>query len=67
MTIEKKLPDNKYLSPCVRNCCLDESDICLGCFRHLDEITGWQRFTEQERIAILDLCHERKVNRNNES
>jgi len=47
-------------SPCKRNCCLDNQDICMGCFRHLDEITGWQRFTEQEKIAILTLCTTRK-------
>ncbi|PUA26893.1 MAG: hypothetical protein B0W54_20990 [Cellvibrio sp. 79] len=28
-------------SPCVRNCCLNEDDICLGCFRTLAEITRW--------------------------
>ncbi|PHS27442.1 MAG: DUF1289 domain-containing protein [Methylophaga sp.] len=28
-------------SPCVRNCCLNNSDICLGCFRSLDEILLW--------------------------
>ncbi len=61
--MDNKLPANKNLSPCVRNCCLDDADICLGCFRHLDEIVGWQAFTEQEKIAILDLCRERKDNR----
>ena len=30
-------------SPCVRNCCLNEQDICLGCFRSLDEIKLWGR------------------------
>ncbi|MBT2912746.1 DUF1289 domain-containing protein, partial [Vibrio anguillarum] len=24
-------------SPCIRQCCLDEMDICLGCFRSLNE------------------------------
>jgi len=52
----------KKLSPCIRNCCLNEKDICLGCFRHLDEITGWQRFTEQEKLAILDKCAKRCKN-----
>ncbi len=60
MNQESNLPDNKTLSPCVRNCCLNEKDICLGCFRHLDEITGWQRFTDQQKIAILDLCTKRR-------
>jgi len=53
-------PDDKMLSPCVRNCCLNEKDICLGCYRHLDEITGWLGFTRLEKIAVLTLCDERR-------
>ncbi|TPW17926.1 MAG: hypothetical protein FD130_469 [Halothiobacillaceae bacterium] len=40
-------------SPCVRNCCLNEKDICLGCFRTLNEITGWAAFTEEQRRTVL--------------
>jgi uncharacterized protein len=25
-------------SPCIRNCCLDAAEVCLGCGRHLQEI-----------------------------
>ncbi|EGR4199847.1 DUF1289 domain-containing protein [Vibrio cholerae] len=25
-----------YKSPCVRHCCLDDKDICIGCVRTLD-------------------------------
>ena len=28
-------------SPCVRRCCLTDDDICLGCFRSLEEILRW--------------------------
>jgi len=41
-------------SPCVRNCCLNDADICLGCFRSLDEIKLWgmsDRATQQRIIA----------------
>jgi len=47
-------------SPCIRNCCLNENDICLGCLRHLTEITGWQGFSIQEKTAILTKCKQRK-------
>lgn len=40
-------------SPCVRDCCLDEQDICLGCGRHVDEILRWRQSTASEREAIL--------------
>lgn len=46
-------------NPCVRNCCLDQTDICLGCGRHVDEITGWHQATEQEKQQILQKAAER--------
>jgi len=49
----------KIPSPCVRNCCLDQEDICLGCGRHLDEITGWNAASEQEKAAIVKRAEER--------
>ncbi len=51
-------------SPCVRNCCLNEKDVCLGCFRHINEIIGWQAFTEEEKIVILEVCTKRKDDHN---
>jgi len=47
------------MSPCVRNCCLDENDICLGCYRTLSEILRWSEATEQDRSAILIECRRR--------
>lgn len=41
-------------SPCVRNCCLNNADICLGCLRTLDEITGWSQASTIEKQQILD-------------
>lgn len=39
-------------SPCVRNCCLDEHDVCLGCGRELQEILRWQSASNEDREAI---------------
>jgi predicted Fe-S protein YdhL (DUF1289 family) len=47
-------------SPCVRNCCLDDNDICLGCFRSLDEITSWTEVNEQTRQDFLTNANNRK-------
>ena len=47
-------------SPCVRNCCLNKEDTCVGCFRHIDEIVGWSRFTEEERKGVLAHSEARK-------
>lgn len=48
-------------SPCIRNCCLDESDICLGCFRSLDEILQWGSATPEQRITVLSNANDRKI------
>lgn len=50
-------------SPCVRNCCLDENDICLGCFRTLKEITQWASVTKEEREQIVENAKQRKKER----
>ncbi|HET7395155.1 MAG TPA: DUF1289 domain-containing protein [Gammaproteobacteria bacterium] len=41
-------------SPCIRNCCLDEHEICLGCGRSLDEIRDWGSAPDTRRREILD-------------
>ena len=40
-------------SPCVRNCCLDEQDVCMGCGRSLAEIRAWGEADDAERGRIL--------------
>ena len=53
---------NTVESPCVRNCCLDQQDICLGCFRHIDEIVAWHDSTTEQKQQVLDKCQQRKSN-----
>lgn len=48
-------------SPCVRNCCLNKEDICVGCFRHIDEIVGWNRLPEEEKQHVLERSEARKI------
>jgi len=48
-------------SPCVRNCCLNVDDLCMGCFRSIDEITSWNAASEEEKRAILKRCEARSV------
>ncbi|NOR80633.1 MAG: DUF1289 domain-containing protein [Methyloprofundus sp.] len=58
--INKLLGSLKQESPCIRNCCLNEEDVCLGCFRLLDEITGWAYTSEAEKLKILSHAAQRK-------
>ncbi len=49
-------------SPCIKNCCLNQKDICIGCFRSLEEILQWGRpqTTAQQKITILANCTQRQ-------
>ncbi|MEH6346020.1 MAG: DUF1289 domain-containing protein [Bermanella sp.] len=48
-------------SPCVRNCCLDDNDICMGCFRSMDEILHWRDASEQQQKDIIVTAKARKT------
>ena len=50
-------------SPCIRQCCLDDADECLGCGRTLDEIKGWHAADAGERALILRAAAARRMSR----
>lgn len=52
-------------SPCIRNCCLDDADICLGCGRSVGEIVRWSGMTDDERSAVLEVAVRRRAARDN--
>lgn len=53
--------DKSIQSPCVRNCCLDDNDVCLGCYRLLDEILQWSASTADEKREVLMKCSKRRA------
>lgn len=46
--------DEDIKSPCVRNCCLDDYDVCVGCGRTLEEILIWGSAEPDEKRRILN-------------
>lgn len=48
-------------SPCIKNCCLDDNDICVGCFRSLAEITRWSTAGDDVKARIMDHVQARRV------
>lgn len=40
-------------SPCISVCALDDSDVCMGCYRSAEEITDWFMASYKEKRAIL--------------
>lgn len=47
-------------SPCVRNCCLNDAEICLGCFRTLDEIKLWSTSDRPAQQRIIANAEQRR-------
>ncbi|WP_373386970.1 DUF1289 domain-containing protein [Pseudomonas alcaligenes] len=46
-------------SPCRRQCCLDEHDVCLGCGRCLSEILEWGKADGARRREICQAAQRR--------
>lgn len=56
--------DESYVpSPCVRLCTLDDRDLCVGCYRTLEEIKHWGAMDADGRRAVLELAARRRPQR----
>ncbi|HFD12944.1 MAG TPA: DUF1289 domain-containing protein [Crenotrichaceae bacterium] len=51
-------------SPCIRSCCLDTDEVCMGCFRSLEEILQWSDSDNQTRKRILLKSGQRRIRHN---
>lgn len=48
-------------SPCIRICTLDASgELCLGCFRTIEEIGLWSQLSNGARARVVELLPERR-------
>ncbi|WP_370229913.1 DUF1289 domain-containing protein [Cognatishimia sp.] len=46
---------NEIDSPCIQVCVIHPTErICTGCYRSIDEIGAWSKFSEDERKEIMD-------------
>ncbi|MFQ6574866.1 DUF1289 domain-containing protein [Pseudomonas sp. UM16] len=39
-------------SPCISTCRLDEHKVCIGCFRHVEDIRQWRSADDDRRRLI---------------
>lgn len=63
-TISKPI-EKPISSPCVNICCLDDEDICLGCYRSSDEICQWGSMDSEARKEVLKKVAERESDSGN--
>ncbi|AWK85919.1 DUF1289 domain-containing protein [Azospirillum thermophilum] len=54
------IDDDHVPSPCVRLCTLDDDDVCVGCYRTLDEIKAWGGLDSEGRRAVLAATERRR-------
>lgn len=52
-------PPDPLASPCIRTCCLDDDDVCMGCGRSLAEIVSWGTASDDEKREILARSRQR--------
>jgi predicted Fe-S protein YdhL (DUF1289 family) len=46
-------------------CHIDQkTGLCLGCYRNLEEIGNWLKFTEEKRQEIMEQLPSRKIKYN---
>ncbi|WP_339527721.1 DUF1289 domain-containing protein [Pseudomonas mucidolens] len=48
-------------SPCISLCRLDEERVCVGCFRHVEDIREWRSADDQRRRLIVARAEQRKA------
>ncbi len=52
----------QIVSPCRKQCQLHPIEkLCFGCFRTIDEISSWARFSDGKRRKIMDALPERRA------
>jgi len=46
--------------PCLKKCELDKNDVCLGCYRTLDDMRCWHSSNKDEKVEMLQLAEVRQ-------
>ncbi|HHX33955.1 MAG TPA: DUF1289 domain-containing protein [Gammaproteobacteria bacterium] len=59
MTTLLKPREKPVKSPCISLCALDINDICMGCQRTGNEISGWGTMDNQQRREVLKQAEQR--------
>lgn len=48
-------------SPCVNVCKYNSDKICISCYRDIDEITNWIKYSNDEKLKVLDNIQKRRI------
>lgn len=50
--------------PCIKKCCLNEEEICLGCFRTFNDMRLWNKASIEEKKEMMEIAERRKIEHN---
>lgn len=53
--------DNNIKNPCIHVCTKDEKGICLGCYRSMEEIRDWYKYSDKQKLKVLDNALSRRT------
>ena len=49
-----RMSRNPIKTPCVQVCFVDpKAGVCVGCFRTMEELGRWTKYSDNERAAIM--------------
>jgi len=48
-------------SPCIHVCVRNDEDICMGCFRTMEEIRFWYKYSDEEKLEVKYKANQRKL------
>ncbi len=47
--------------PCIKQCSLNEEEICLGCFRTFNDMRLWNKASSEEKREMMKIAERRKI------
>ena len=56
-----KAASHAVASPCISICTINDSGLCEGCFRTLDEIAVWSQLDDAAKREVWRLIEQRAV------
>lgn len=49
------------VSPCISVCSINDTGLCAGCYRTIDEITEWWNMSDAQRAEVMHILGAREA------
>ncbi|NOX48479.1 MAG: DUF1289 domain-containing protein [Chlorobi bacterium] len=51
----------KIKNPCIQVCKYDDDQVCIGCYRTMEETRDWIDYSEKEKAEVLKKVEKRRT------